>query len=101
MSSSSNRTSPRYKSPISSGRTFFQGDSGGPLVHRSPHSGVFRQLGVTSWGFGCAIRGFPGVYADVHSECDAKLCFIPRPDGLRTLYFRVRESNWEWSLLES
>lgn len=36
-----------------------QGDSGGPLVSGD------KLVGVVSWGYGCAIVGFPGVYADV------------------------------------
>jgi len=38
-----------------------QGDSGGPLYQES--TGL--QVGVVSWGVGCAEEGYPGVYADV------------------------------------
>jgi len=38
-----------------------QGDSGGPLVLRRGGSEV--QVGVVSWGIGCASQDFPGVYA--------------------------------------
>jgi secreted trypsin-like serine protease len=33
-----------------------QGDSGGPMMHGQTH------VGIVSWGYGCAERGYPGVY---------------------------------------
>jgi len=45
-----------------------QGDSGGPLVI---HTGSGdHQVGVVSWGIGCAHDHFPGVYARVSSQYD-------------------------------
>ena len=40
-----------------------QGDSGGPLVVNSGGDDV--QIGIVSWGFGCAHMDYPGVYAHV------------------------------------
>lgn len=40
-----------------------QGDSGGPLIYK--HEDEFYQLGVVSWGDGCANAKKPGVYANV------------------------------------
>ena len=38
-----------------------QGDSGGPLIR----TGTNKQIGVVSWGLGCADSNYPGVYADL------------------------------------
>jgi secreted trypsin-like serine protease len=41
-----------------------QGDSGGPLVNRDA-DGEFVQVGIVSFGFGCAREDFPGVYTQI------------------------------------
>ena len=45
-----------------------QGDSGGPMFVGATPEEPPRQIGITSWGFGCASPGFPGVYAEVNAE---------------------------------
>lgn len=40
-----------------------QGDSGGPMVKRTGAGYV--QVGIVSWGVGCARKEFPGVYTQV------------------------------------
>ena len=40
-----------------------QGDSGGPLV--TLVSGQWTLIGITSWGNGCALAPYPGIYAKV------------------------------------
>ncbi|WP_133470070.1 trypsin-like serine protease [Paraglaciecola marina] len=50
------------------GKGSCQGDSGGPLVINTG-SGV-QQVGIVSFGFGCAAEGYPGVYTRVSQYID-------------------------------
>ncbi len=45
------------------GRDTCQGDSGGPLL--VPNGPDWVQVGITSFGQGCGVAGFPGVYSRV------------------------------------
>ncbi|GAA0672988.1 serine protease [Kitasatospora atroaurantiaca] len=47
-----------------------QGDSGGPMFRRDG-SGSWIQVGITSWGQGCAEAGYPGVYTQVSTYASA------------------------------
>ena len=42
-----------------------QGDSGGPMVVLATDESTYLQVGIVSWGYGCAEAGYPGVYARV------------------------------------
>ncbi|KAJ9600733.1 hypothetical protein L9F63_026130, partial [Diploptera punctata] len=41
-----------------------QGDSGGPIIHDN------YLIGIVSWGYGCGLPGYPGIYTDVHLFLD-------------------------------
>ena len=47
------------------GKDSCQGDSGGPLVRPSVTS---TQVGIVSYGLGCARARFPGVYTEVNNS---------------------------------
>lgn len=71
------------------GRDSCQQDSGGPLVCRWNCSWV--QVGVVSWGRGCGLPDFPGVYTRVMSYVSWIHRYVPEfpepsmgPDGVHT-----------------
>lgn len=80
------------------GKDACAGDSGGPLVSGKGSSGLL--VGVVSWGTGCGLKAYPGVYSlTVHNRCWIESTIgLPTPpsaiataesDGSVTL-------NWQW-----
>ncbi|KAL4085053.1 hypothetical protein QTP88_027891 [Uroleucon formosanum] len=47
-----------------------QGDGGGPLLRHIDSSDTMEVVGIVSWGTGCAIENFPGVYTRVTNYLD-------------------------------
>ncbi len=68
--------------PTTGGKDTCQGDSGGPLVVPAG-DGTFRLIGDTSFGEGCGLPGFPGVYGRVADSTmrPAALAAIAVADG--------------------
>jgi len=62
-----------------SGQDSCQGDSGGPLIVSGGSAEQDVLVGVISWGFGCALPAFPGVYSRISAELEwlrATICEI-------------------------
>ena len=51
------------------GKDSCQGDSGGPMICTGTQTGA-AQHGIVSWGRGCALDGYPGVYTKVAMYID-------------------------------
>jgi secreted trypsin-like serine protease len=60
------------------GKDTCSGDSGGPMFARQDDKRY--QIGITSFGSGCAARGYPGVYTEVNAR--AVRTFIVNAAGL-------------------
>lgn len=64
---------------LAEGRLSPQGDSGGPLM--CSWNGTWVQVGIVSWGRGCGLHNFPGVYIRVMSYVSWIYQYVPRSPG--------------------
>ena len=60
-----NTTTQFFAGAIDGGMDSCQGDSGGPVAVRNVEDTDWLLIGITSWGYGCADDGYPGVYTKV------------------------------------
>jgi len=60
------------KGELAGGKDTCQGDSGGPLYYSDTINSTskFVVAGITSYGFGCAVAGYPGIYTRVSYYID-------------------------------
>jgi len=54
-----------FAGTVDGGMDSCQGDSGGPVAVRNIEDTEWLLIGITSWGYGCAQDGYPGVYTKV------------------------------------
>jgi len=59
------------------GQDACKGDSGGPLIVKGKDSTEDVQVGIVSWGWGCALLHFPGVYARISEGMDFIRSYVP------------------------
>lgn len=53
-----------FYSPSFFNKLIFKGDSGGPMTWNGKH------VGIVSWGIGCAMVDYPGVYGETQFFLD-------------------------------
>ncbi|KAL7541540.1 hypothetical protein ACHAXR_011698 [Thalassiosira sp. AJA248-18] len=83
-----------------------QGDSGGPLILSTGNeAGGDVQVGVVSWGLGCALDAFPGVYARISAEYDwirSEVCRLSvDPPEYLSCNDQINTASASWLKMES
>ena len=80
------------------GKDSCQGDSGGPAIWMNPDDGHGYSVGVTSWGVGCGMDGFPGVYVRVTSYLDWIISQMEGKQGLSNIERSGRSLTYHFGL---
>jgi len=66
------------------GKDSCQGDSGGPVTYYDSTTNSFIEVGLVSWGNGCAEAGYPGVYSRISSYINWISTLVPPPHANTT-----------------
>lgn len=79
-----------------------QGDSGGPLLQQQ--AGAWMQVGVVSFGAGCARAEYPGIYTRLPNYVDWIYQYAPKPKSDRIVGgtgASIKEFPWVVPILQS
>lgn len=67
-----------------------EGDSGGPIILKDK-DGEDVLVGITSWGYGCAVKGYPGIYSSTAKALpwiyETICAYTKEPDAQKKSYW--------------